>query len=47
MDYTPPRIADLGDIGSHTFINPGGDNKGTSPGIDPFNEISVKDNGGS
>lgn len=46
MDYMRPEIADFGGIGSHTFINPGGENKGM-PGHDPFSEISQKDNGGS
>ena len=46
MSYSPPEIVDLGGIGSHTFITPGGDNKG-QPGLDPFGEISMKDNGGS
>jgi hypothetical protein len=46
MDYQKPEISDFGDISGHTYINPGGENKG-QPGFDPFGEISVKDNGGS
>lgn len=44
MKYEKPAITDLGDIGSHTFLNPGGDEKGTT-GHDPFGELSVKSNG--
>lgn len=44
MKYEKPEIQDLGDIGEHTFVNPGGENKGQA-GFDPFGEISVKDEG--
>lgn len=44
MQYSTPSITDFGGIGSHTFINPGGQNKG-QPGHDPFGEISVHDGG--
>jgi hypothetical protein len=40
MDWETPVIEDLGEIADHTFINPGGANKGTT-GHDPFGEISV------
>jgi len=40
MDWQTPVIEDLGTIADNTFINPGGDNKGTT-GHDPFGEISV------
>jgi hypothetical protein len=46
MEYIKPEIADFGGLASHTFINPGGENKG-QPGHDPFSEISVKDDEGS
>jgi hypothetical protein len=39
LKYQKPEIRDLGAIADHTFINPGGDNKGTS-GHDPFGELS-------
>lgn len=40
-DYQKPEIRDLGAIGDHTFINPGGDDKGAA-GHDPFGELSAK-----
>jgi hypothetical protein len=40
MRWETPEVEDLGTIADHTFINPGGDNKG-QPGRDPFSEISV------
>lgn len=44
MQYQTPTVRDFGSLGAHTFINPGGDNKG-QPGHDPFSEISVHDGG--
>lgn len=46
MQYQTPSVRDFGSLGAHTFINPGGENKG-QPGHDPFSEISVHDNGGT
>jgi hypothetical protein len=39
MAYIKPGIIDFGGIASHTFLNPGGDEKGTE-GHDPFGELS-------
>lgn len=39
MHWETPEITDLGSIADHTFLNPGGDEKGTE-GLDPFGEIS-------
>jgi hypothetical protein len=46
MKYEKPQIRDLGEIGEHTFITPGGDNKGTT-GFDPFGELSDHSSSGS
>jgi hypothetical protein len=40
MRWETPEVEDLGTIADHTFINPGGANKGM-PGHDPYDEISV------
>jgi hypothetical protein len=39
MQWETPEVEDLGSIADNTFLNPGGDQKGTT-GHDPFGELS-------